>query len=240
MTRQAPDPGPLYKRVKSWIVRGIDSGRIKPNQKLPSEHALVGQFGFSRMTVHRALRELTAEGYLTRIPGVGTFAAAARVQFAVSLQLRDIAEEIGSRGNRHSAQVANLQAIRADADLAATFALPVGERLFRSIVVHRENGVPIQLEERIVVPQIAPNYLKQDFTRITPYEYLLKCSRPTEFEHLIYAVTPDRGIRTLLDMAPNEPCILVRRRSWVGALAATLSKFFYPGSRYHLYDRRKA
>jgi histidine ammonia-lyase len=68
-------PGPLYRKVKKTIKDRIVSGEWPAEDRIPSEHDLVTAFGVSRMTVHRALRELTDEGYLIRVQGVGTFVA---------------------------------------------------------------------------------------------------------------------------------------------------------------------
>ena len=67
--------GPKYQRLKSHIIARIKAGDWQPAHQLPSEHELVSSLQVSRMTVNRALRELASEGYLTRVPGVGTFVA---------------------------------------------------------------------------------------------------------------------------------------------------------------------
>ena len=48
----------LYQQVKDHIARKIQDGSWKAGDRLPSENDLVTQFGMSRMTVNRALREL--------------------------------------------------------------------------------------------------------------------------------------------------------------------------------------
>ena len=68
-------PAPLYARVKQMIVQQIENGSWPPHHRVPSESELVSELGFSRMTINRALRELTAEGLLVRMQGVGTFVA---------------------------------------------------------------------------------------------------------------------------------------------------------------------
>ena len=68
-------PAPLYARVKQAITQKIRSGAWLPNSKLPSESELLSLLGVSRMTINRALRELTIEGLLVRMQGVGTFVA---------------------------------------------------------------------------------------------------------------------------------------------------------------------
>ena len=66
---EADSPVPLYQRVKQLISQKIYEGSWAVNKKIPSESELVNQLGCSRMTVNRALRELTTEGLLVRIKG---------------------------------------------------------------------------------------------------------------------------------------------------------------------------
>lgn len=68
-------PAPFYEKVKQEISEKIASGIWQPHDRIPSEAELVAQYGFSRMTINRALRELTDEGLLVRLQGVGTFVA---------------------------------------------------------------------------------------------------------------------------------------------------------------------
>jgi GntR family transcriptional regulator, arabinose operon transcriptional repressor len=58
--------------VKRSVRRDILRGRFRPNDKLPSETVLAEQFGTSRLTMHRALRELAEEGLLRRRTSSGT------------------------------------------------------------------------------------------------------------------------------------------------------------------------
>src|SRR5262245_29449395 len=66
-------PVPLYEKVKQFITDGIRAGEWEAGGRLPSEIDLVEKLGVSRMTVHRALRELMATGIVVRLQGVGTF-----------------------------------------------------------------------------------------------------------------------------------------------------------------------
>ena len=51
----------------------IQSGKYKVGNRFPSEAALVQRFGTSRITVGRALRELSQQGLVSRIAGSGTY-----------------------------------------------------------------------------------------------------------------------------------------------------------------------
>ena len=66
-------PIPKYQEIIDALSREIREGRAEPGQTLPSEAALVRKFNTSRITVGRALRELTLMGLVDRIAGSGTF-----------------------------------------------------------------------------------------------------------------------------------------------------------------------
>jgi DNA-binding LacI/PurR family transcriptional regulator len=72
-----PSEEPRYRHVADELVRGIQSGKYAPGQKLPSEAALVKRFGTSRITIGRALRELKDQGLISGVAGSGNFVNAA-------------------------------------------------------------------------------------------------------------------------------------------------------------------
>jgi DNA-binding LacI/PurR family transcriptional regulator len=64
---------PKYRQVFETLSHEILSGKYPPAQKFPSEAALVQRFGTSRITIGRALRELSQRGLVERVAGSGTF-----------------------------------------------------------------------------------------------------------------------------------------------------------------------
>jgi DNA-binding LacI/PurR family transcriptional regulator len=68
-----PHEAPKYKQVLDALRRDILEGRLRRGDRVPSEAALVTQFGTSRITVGRALRELQAAGLVERRVGSGTY-----------------------------------------------------------------------------------------------------------------------------------------------------------------------
>ncbi len=149
------EPGPLYAGVKQMILTRIQSGEWAPNARVPSENELVAELGVSRMTANRALRELASVGVLIRIQGVGSFVAERKGHSAL-VEVRNIAEEIKARGHAHTAEVIVLQEETASPEVADALDIPIGEPVFHSVIVHHENDVPVQLEDRFVNPAAAP------------------------------------------------------------------------------------
>jgi GntR family histidine utilization transcriptional repressor len=234
----AAKPTALYEKVKRHVVDRINGGEWGSGARLPSENELVQTLGVSRMTVHRALRELSSQGLLSRVQGVGTFVATPHTKSEL-LELRDAGEDVVARGHAHRVKIVLLEDVRASPDLASMFDLRPGERLFHSILVHYEDDVPIQMEERYVRPSFAPCYLACDFTRRTPGNYLLSIAQPTEVEHVVFAVLPDKRAQRFLKISPTEPCLALTRRTWAAATPVTKSSFIYPGCRYSLGSRYK-
>lgn len=222
---------PAYQQIKDYVLAAIHAGEWREGDQIPSENELVRRFGVARMTVNRAIRELAAEGVLTRSQGAGTFVAATKYQSTL-IEIKSIADEIRARGHIHSAEVLKLQAVKADAALAAEMAVALGSKLFHSLILHYENGVPIQLEDRWVNPALAPDYLGQDYTRSTPNEYLMGAAPLARVEYRIEASRPDRTARAKLAMERDEPCLVLHRRTFSAGQVASMVRLYHPAGRY--------
>lgn len=222
-----------YARVKQFLKQGLADGSWAPGELMPSEAELVAQFGVSRMTVNRAIRELQAEGLVERAQGVGTFAARLH-RVSSTLTLRDLHEEIEERGHRHHAVVHLQRAEKAGAALAAQLGLAAGARVFHTLIVHHENGVPLQCEDRYVNPACSPQYLQADFTRTTPTQVLFETTALWRAQYAIEAATATAEEARLLGIGPAEPCLVVTRSTHTRQATITLARLVHPGTRYLL------
>ena len=222
---------PAYEQVKAWIKQHIGSGQWKPGDPVPSEAALMQQFAISRMTVNRALRELAAEGLVTRVQGSGTRVAQLH-RISSRLTIRDIHDEVVERGHVHTTRVIRADRERAGAEVAISLGLRAGAQVFHTMLIHMENGVPIQYEDRYVNPAAAPNYLETDFTQTSPTLHLLQNAPLTEASYSIEACLPTAQEAKALAIRRTEPCLVMMRRTVSGAHVASVARLIYPGTRY--------
>lgn len=227
---------PLGQRVRAHVLGMIDSGEWREGDRIPSEAQLAELFDASRMTIHIALRDLAAEGMLVRRQGAGTFVTERRPQ-STFLELRNIHTEIEERGNRHSTDVILRERVLSDMGVATEMGVTPGSEVFHTVLLHRENDRPLQIEDRFVNPRFSPDFLDQDFTRITPYEHLMAAGPLEEVEHIIQAVPADDRSRELLDMTPGDPVLLLRRRTWSRGMIATSARLYHPGLRFSMAGR---
>ena len=226
----------LYQRVKDHIQRKIQDGEWQAGDRIPSEQDLVTELGMSRMTVHRALHEMAAHGLLQRFAGVGTFVADVRPQSGL-MNITNIAEEIRGRGHEYGCDLIRVGRESATLEVASALAMNTGDSVFHAVCLHRENGVPIQLEDRFVNPQAAPGFLEQDFATVGFSEYLMKSVPLDEVEHVVFAVQPSPEEAELLDLKASQPCLVLTRRTWSSQKVVTFVRCVHPGSRYRLGSR---
>jgi len=226
-------PFALYEKIKTSVVREIESGKLKPGDKIPSETQLARIFNASRMTANRALKELAEESRIIRVQGVGTFVAKPKPEASL-LEIKSIAREIKNWNGQHSCEVLLLREERVSVDIAGKMDLAEGDSVFHSIILHRDRGIGVQYSERYINPTVAPLYLEQDFMIITPSDYLLEVAPIQEAEHIIEAIKVNKIIQRHLGILPEEPCISLTRRTWSFDKVATYSRIISPGSRYKL------
>jgi GntR family histidine utilization transcriptional repressor len=229
-------PEPLYQQIKNTIQHKIKNGDWSTGKKLPSENELVDALGVSRMTIHRALRELTQAGLINRVHGIGSFVADVP-RHASLIELKDIAIEIEKSGKRYGSEILLLTSKAANPDIAIQMQVPVGRSLYYLNAVHSQDDIPIQLESRYVNPDLMPDFLSQNFSRITSTSYLLKQFQPDEMEHIVRAVMPDARTRKTLLIERSEPCLQLSRRTWKKDQVVTYVTMTYPSSRYDLGAR---
>ncbi|MCG9721450.1 histidine utilization repressor [Shewanella sp. Isolate7] len=224
---------PKFAEIKQFILTKVESGQWQQHSRVPSENQLAELFGCSRMTARRALTELTESGVLERSQGLGTFVAGLKSQSSM-MAIRNIADEIKDRGHGYSVNQLELTRVRATAPIAISLGLEEGSEVFYSVLVHCEQGTPLQLEERFVNPQLVPDYLDQDFSLQTPHEYLSFVAPLTEARHTIEAVVADETQRARLQIESSEPCLQILRRTWSRQGVVSFARLLHPGSRFRL------
>jgi len=72
MTDKQP---PKYMILKQEILSWLHSGRLKPEDQMPTENEIAELFQMSRQTVRQTFGVLEQEGWIYRIQGKGTFVA---------------------------------------------------------------------------------------------------------------------------------------------------------------------
>jgi GntR family histidine utilization transcriptional repressor len=224
---------PRYRQIEDYLLERIRSGEFPVHHQIPPEEQLARDFGVSRMTANKAIRDLVQKGYLVRQAGLGTFVTDRKAESSLQ-EVFNIAAEVRGRGHAYSNDVIRCEAIEADDEVALRLGVRLGTRVFHTVIVHREDGVPIQLEDRFVNPRWVPDYLEADFSRRTPNEVLVAACPISDVEHVVEAVRVDAETARRLDMDAATPCLSMTRRTWSDEHLISYARLIHPGDRYKL------
>ncbi|WP_201560385.1 UTRA domain-containing protein [Psychrobacter sp. NC44] len=250
---------PAYQRIKNAILDNIHSGKWQAGNSISTEMALAKEFGVSRMTVNRALKELSEERVLERRQGSGTFVAQQQFNHTF-VEVRNIAQDLKSANRDYQAQVVSkriLTAAMLDDELRRKFDInkvAVSSNtnadttvmddstgadsssdvavLYEVKIIHFADGQPIQFEERWVDAQKVPEFIEQDFSVVNTSDYLIAKSPLERGSYTIRALAAPDEIAALLQIAPQSPTLVLRRQTYSAGRVLTFVKMWHAGDRY--------
>jgi len=228
--------GAVYEQIKRVLRDRIVSGDWVPGDRVPGEEELARHFGTARMTVHRALRELTEEGLILRRRRAGSFVAKPPSPAAV-LEIADMSRLIPARGQTYRYDCLVHETVEADPALARQLRVEDGALLQHIVCRHLADDVAIELEERWINPAVLPAALAQDFTAQPPGSWLLAAAGWTEAEHTISAASASETTAKQLDIKAGTACLVLERRTFQEEAVVTFARLTHPGDRHSLTER---
>ncbi len=234
---------PAYLNIKNAILQNIHRGLWRSGDAIPAEISLAEEFGVSRMTVNRALKELEAERVLERRQGSGTYVAQQKYNNTY-IEIRNIAKDIIDHGQSYHAAVYQQSTLDFSAlnlpennwlkDKFFDNAPSAEDKVYHVSIIHYGDNIPVQFEERWVNARLIPEFNSQDFNTINTSDYLI-AHVPLELgEYIIKAQLPPALIKEQLQMADGEPALLHRRRTQSQGDTVTLVNMWHAGSRFQL------
>ncbi|WP_206485113.1 UTRA domain-containing protein [Thalassotalea sp. G2M2-11] len=224
---------PKYKEISNFILTEINNGKWAENEKLPSENDLADILSTSRMTVRKSIEQLVQDGVLYRRPSVGTFVAPIKVQSSF-LEIRNISLEIAERGHKHTSVVLSKVLMRPNEKVLKSLKLTAEAEVVRIVILHLEDDRPFQLEERYVNTALAPNFINQDFSKLTCTEYLNSILPLTSAEISIEAIMPQGVLKHHLEMSDSVPCLKITRVTLSGEGTVSFANLYHPGNTFQL------
>ncbi len=141
---RADSASPLYRQLMQRIRADIASGLYPVQTRIPSEAELGEKYQVSRVTVRKALAELTSEGLLRRMQGKGTYVCAPRLKSNLR-EVTSFHESCRMMGCKPGAKVISAQVIRAEDDLREKLAITTDEAV-EIIRLRTADGEPVMLE----------------------------------------------------------------------------------------------
>ena len=142
---EAESYAPLYRQLMRRLREDIAAGVYPVSSRIPSEQALCGAYGVSRVTVRRALEELTQEGLLQRRQGKGTFVSTPHL-FRDLKHVNSFASVCRMTGVTPGTRVVRAALVPADAEDISRQLSPAGGQVVETVRLRLANREPVMLE----------------------------------------------------------------------------------------------
>ena len=199
---------PLYHQLKQRIAGDIEKGNYPVGSRIPPEHELENIYQVSRVTVRRALAELTAEGYLERKQGKGTFVSEPVLNRNIK-SIHSFHDSCRKEGIRAGTKVISISKKPADDADCHDLNLENGDYVVETVRVWYADGIPVALETNHF--PIAYAYLENENLAGSLYQVLRQYG--IEPDHAIHEISltfaTDRDAE-LLDIRAGDPLIRLR------------------------------
>jgi GntR family transcriptional regulator len=213
-------PLPKYHQIYLVLLEQLREGHFADG--LPSEHELSRHFNAGRVTVRRALTQLTAEGLITRTAGRGTWPTQARGTRAASREagggarptsLTGLLENIVSATLRTSLKVIEWRVIQASDQIAEVLQVPDGTKVRKLVRTRSSHEGPVSY-----VTTYSPEAMTRGFGRRelaeAPFLGLLEKHSGTRFgraQQTVSARQADAVAAAALQVPVGAALLAVRR-----------------------------
>jgi GntR family transcriptional regulator len=158
--RAVPDRR-LVEDARHRLLDLINSGTLRPGDRLGTERELAARLSVSRSTLRQVLAVLAEGGVVRRVPGRagGTFVAHAKVDRDLSV-IVGLPEYLRRQGFVAGTQVLSATMSGADDIAAHNLAVPTGSLLIDIARIRLADGIPISLERVQLPAEIFPGLLE--------------------------------------------------------------------------------
>lgn len=219
---------PLYMQLAALLREQIKHGEFRAGDQLPSEPALVREFGVSRATATAALDQLVAAHEAYRVRGRGTFVAKPFLgQFSLSTSFT---EDMRQRGLEPSSKVLEFDVAAPDPETAAILGAPPDEECYRLVRLRMANGDPVALQTAYLPCRLYPDLTADHFADGHLYDVMRRvyAITPQWAEAIVQAHRPTAPEARHLDITTRDPVLV----AWHLSLDDSLRSLEYVRSVY--------
>lgn len=201
---------PLYQQLQEEIKHGIQSGKYKYEEKIPTEPELSEKYGVSRITVRRAVDELCMEGYLVKKQGKGTFVCRPKLlrKIAQSKEVQGFSESCLANHMIPGARVVSRKVSAAKGEEAQFFHIKEKEKVIYIQRVRTADDIPIMLENNFFNYEKFPFLETADLENASLFQILKENSQievSQTVKSTLEVVKAEPYHSKLLDVAVGEP-----------------------------------
>ena len=220
-----------WQEVQAELRHRISARIWKPGELIPTENELASEFGCSRATVNRAMREMAGTGLLERRRKAGTRVVRNPVRRA-TVDIPITRQEVEQRGAQWGHIVLSRKIARPGAVLSNQLGLRKGDRTMHLRSLHLADRQPFMLEDRWINLGVVPEFEAVDLNTISANEWLVQHAPFTHGDFMFSAANVSVAEAEVLNAAPDAAVFVIDRTTFTGELGITSVRLVYaPGYR---------
>ena len=208
---------PLYLQLEQQISALVQDGSLAPGVTLPPERGLALALGVSRATVQQSYNALRARHLLR---GEGRRGSVVQPfdnrRLAPGMdRLRGFTQEMRELGRIPSTRVLEREIVT-DRSIASLFGQASDSRFLRLMRVRYGDDQPMTVESAWYSLDVAPMLAETDGEG-SMYEAFRRAGHPLAYcDQTVEATTPSPAECAVFGFKEPTPCLLIKRRSYVG------------------------
>lgn len=153
---------PAYRQIQMAVEGCLESGKLKPGDRIWSERELASRFGVSLTTAWHAFKDLEREGRVERRRGAGAFVALARIRFN---KLVSFPEHISAKGLVPHSHMLDASRGHVDDGIFACIGLAANAERLKLVGLRQADGQPLAIETCYASAEQFPGLREQPLDR---------------------------------------------------------------------------
>ena len=149
---------PLYLQVEADIKNRILSKQYMPGDKLPTENELSDQYNVSKITIRKAIQNLSDEGYVNKVQGKGTFINFKKDKLYLN-KTSGFKESLSSLGHASRHDIIQASFLNADEDIAEKLMIPMGTKVVYIERLVWQDNEPIAIDKIYIEDARFPDFI---------------------------------------------------------------------------------
>lgn len=232
-TLDRSNPTPLYAQIKTILREQIALGELAPGTSLPTENELCKTYRVSRITVVKALNDLTHDGLIHRVQGKGSIVNAVPIRNVMD-RILGFTETMRLNGRTPRSSVISSRTFEGDFELNKLFELPVNQKThfveFKRLMY--VDDTPAVLFTIVVREEIGSKILQRNLENVSFYKLYQEIlgRRVLQNETTLTPILATPEAIEFLHVKPNTPHFLFQGLSFIeGDVPVELSKGIFRG-----------
>jgi len=201
---------PYYYQVYNYLLRKINSFELTEGKQIPNEMILCDIFKVSRTTVREALRELEANGYISRGRGQGTFILKRPLESNALQKVSSIVDELKEKGINMQAKILEQSIIEPEERLRLKLGIDKNIKILYIERLVLSDGEPLYITKAYfpndIFKEIDSQHLQDfSFTKILQENFKFNI---TGRKRILQPDLPDNETESILEIKDSEKKVI--------------------------------